>query len=152
MTRPATLLLVLAFAIPSSAIAAQGIVVPIASDVYFLASPDPLAQSVLRSQLGSRSGGSVSAVLRKNAAAPTAAASVEVEGAPVSAGSLELPAAAIPRGASAVGADGAQNTPLPPKALTSRFLKRSIAASQLLSVVEAMRSKAHAQRVSKGTP
>ncbi len=152
MTRPAWLLLVLATALPSAA-AAQQLILPAASDIYFFASPDPLTRSVLRSQLDSRSGGVVSAMLRKASGAPTAGARVEIQGQATSADSLDLPAPAIARGASAIGADGAQNTPIPPKAaLSSKFMKRSLAAAQLMSVVEAMRSKAHAQRVSKGTP
>ena len=152
MTRPALPLLALALALPSIA-ASQELGFRPAPDVYFFASPDPLTQSVLRSQLGSRSGGVVSAMLRKAPGSATASARIDIEGQATSADSLRLPAAVIARGNGAIGAEGEQGTALPPKAaLTSRFMKRSIAAAQLLSVVEAMRSKAHAQRISKGTP
>lgn len=135
MTRPAWLLLALALALPSAA-AAQELAIKPPSDIYFFASPDPLTRSVLRCQLADqRSGCVVSAKLVTSADA------------------LKLPVPAIARGAAVVGAEGASSSAVATKAgLSSGFLKRSIAAAQLLTVVEAMRSKARAQRVPKGTP
>ncbi|MBI4349415.1 MAG: hypothetical protein HY553_21440 [Elusimicrobia bacterium] len=156
MTRPAILLfLAAALAVPQ---AQAEIVLKPVPDVHLFASPDPLTQSVLRTQLADpRSGGVVSAVLHRPKAGSAAAARVDYEGSATPADSLGLPTPAVARGPIAVGASDLRDAPgaaaKPGKAaVNSRFLKRSIAASQLLSVVEAMRSKANAQRVSKSAP
>lgn len=151
MTRPAiAVLLAAAFAVPQSR--AEVVLTPV-PDVHLFASPDPLTQSVLRTQLADpRSGGVVSAVLHRPKAGSTGAARVDYEGSATPEDTLGLPTPTIARGPAAVGASGAAASKPGKTPLNSRFLKRSIAASQLLSVVEAMRSKANAQRVSKGAP
>ena len=152
MANLARVLLTAAVLLPAPAMA-QDLGLKRAPDVYFIASPDALTQSVLKAQMDSRSGGVVSAVLRKTPGAAVAGARVDVEGAATPADSLKLPISAIGRGATAVGAEGVGGGhAVAPKTLNSRFLKRSIAAAQLLSIVEAMRLKANAQRVPKTAP
>lgn len=112
-------------------------------DVFLVASPDPLTQSVLRTQvLDQNSGGVVSAVLHKVADAK-GAAHIDYAGAATPA-NLALPSPVIGRGTAASGAAlDLRDAPAPKPAATNcgpkRAIKRSIAADQLLSVVREMR-------------
>lgn len=157
MKGPVCSILLAAALLPGGAAAAEQAVRPL-PDIFLFASPDPLTQSVLRTQVSDgKSGGVVSAVLHqagKGALAAGRPAHVEYQGSGTPADSLKLPAAVIARGAAAASPvsdlrDAVASKPVK-AAAGRRFIKRSIAADQLFSVVEAMQrqqEKAAADKV-----
>ena len=139
MKHPA-MLLAAALLLPSLA-SAQEIGLRPVPDVFLVASPDPLTQSVLRTQVSDQhSGGVVSARLHKVADAK-GAARIDYAGAATPA-NLALPTPVIGRAQAASGAARElRDAPAskPAGYGSKRLIKRSIAADQLLSVVQEMR-------------
>ena len=128
-------------------------------DLYLYSSSDPLTKRVISAQLADRrSGGVVSAVLL-SPASETSLPKVDVQGRATPSGGLALPQSAMPSASFAapraafveadlrdgVASAKAKGAPV----LPVKFVKRSLAADQLYSVVEQMNRSAEKSAADK---